>query len=903
MLNRKTSDFYQIYNQYPKSMKKLSTTLGKICICSMLLIPSLGFSQVTIVPYGSNWKYWANSMANAPASWQNVGFNDAAWPSGTGELGYGDGDEGTCIPSGGGGTLCAPTGNKWGTYYFRYTVNIPDPSIYSNFTFNVERDDGFVLYVNGVEQQRNNMPASPTVITYNTSASSAIEDAVITFNISTSAFVAGDNIIAVEMHQSPISSGLSTSSDISFNLQLLGNDAFSSNLTRGPYLQVGTQTSIVLRWRTSVAQTSRVELGTVYGTYPVVVTDGANVTEHSVTVTGLTADTKYFYRIGNTSNMQLPANNQFFTTLPPLNTTRKIRITAFGDCGRNSSTYQDNNLANYQNFLTTNGIEAPDAWLLLGDNAYSTGSDAEYTTNFFNIYGNNLLKNHKLYSAPGNHDYGNNAANKALRNMAYHTNFTVPQNAEAGGTASNKQNYYSFNVGPIHFLSLDSYGTESDGTSMESSGSSALKTWLDADLAANTSKWVIAYWHHPPYTKSSHNSDTEGDLVNIRQNFITFLESRGVDLIICGHAHAYERGYLLRNYTGAWSAFSLATHAVNSSSATYTSSGTCPYTYNTTPLNHGTVYVVAGSAGASGGTNTGFGSGPMPFAVNDAGILYFEVEENRLDAKMLRSNGTVFDQFTMMKDVNTSTNYNIQNGNAQSLTASWPQTGNYTWSGTGASGTTRVINVTAPVNATTPYAVTDAFGCVTDNFTITTSGPLPVKIRDYDVKLVSGKVVVTWTSTEEINNDHYTIERSANGRDFTQVGTVSGAGNSSILRYYSFTDNQPMIGTSYYRLSQTDFDAHTEYLNVKRVVNEKLKDFEVKTLSGYSNRLVLQISSQQQAVYAISIVDINGRRVKNETVNLSQGNTRREYTLVPGVYIWEVKNSRGDAMLQKVVVQ
>ena len=164
--------------------------------------------------------------------------------------------------------------------------------------------------------------------------------------------------------------------------------------------------------------------------------------------------------------------------------------------------------------------------------------------------------------------------------MAYHNSFTVPQSGESGGVASNKQNFYSFDIGNIHFLSLDSYGTESDGTSIETAGGSALKTWLTNDLAANTKKWTIAYWHHPPYTKGSHNSDSESDLVNIRQNFISFLETRGVDMIVCGHSHNYERGYLIKNYTGSWASFNAGTHAVSNSSATYTSSATCPYVYN-----------------------------------------------------------------------------------------------------------------------------------------------------------------------------------------------------------------------------------------------------------------------------------------------------------------------------------
>lgn len=180
-----------------------------------------------IIPFNSNWKYWANNQANFPAGWQNTAFVDAAWPAANGELGYGDGDEATCIPSGGGGPICAPTGNKWITSYYRKVVNIPDPTIYSVFTFNVERDDGFVLYVNGVEVSRNNMPAG--AVTWATGASSAIEDAVITVNVPASAFVAGNNVIAVEIHQATIVAGpLSSSSDVSFNLQLYGNTVFSS---------------------------------------------------------------------------------------------------------------------------------------------------------------------------------------------------------------------------------------------------------------------------------------------------------------------------------------------------------------------------------------------------------------------------------------------------------------------------------------------------------------------------------------------------------------------------------------------------------------------------------------------------------------------------------------------------
>jgi acid phosphatase type 7 len=280
-------------------MKTISFFTHHLLSCLLFfLISSALHAQVTIIPNGSSWKYWANSQANFQSNWETTSYNDAAWPSGTGELGYGDGDEATCIPAASPvtGTLCLPTGNKWPTYYFRTVINIPDPTIYTNFSFNIKRDDGFVVYINGVEVSRNNLAAG--AVSYGTPATSAVEDAVVSFTVATSAFVSGNNTIAVEMHQATVSGSppVSGSSDISFNLQLLGNDAFSAGLSRGPYLQAGSQDAITIRWRTSAAENSKVELGTSYGSYPIVVNDASAVTEHIIRVTGLSTDTKYYYR-------------------------------------------------------------------------------------------------------------------------------------------------------------------------------------------------------------------------------------------------------------------------------------------------------------------------------------------------------------------------------------------------------------------------------------------------------------------------------------------------------------------------------------------------------------------------------------------------------------------------------
>lgn len=675
--------------------------------------------------------------------------------------------------------------------------------------------------------------------------------------------------------------------------------AQTGTITRGPYLQMGSQTAITIRWRTAAPEDSKIELGTVYGSYPLVVTEVASVTEHIVRVSGLAADTKYYYKVGNTTAMGAADAAQFFTTAPPSTTTRKIRVAAFGDCGRASSTYQDENLTNYQSFLSANGFDAPDAWILLGDNAYIYGTDAEYSTNFFGIYGSSILKNHKLYPAPGNHDYANDNTQRALRTAPYYNNFSLPQAAECGGVASGKPNFYSFDIGNIHFLSLDAWGIESDGTHMGTAGSTTLKTWINSDLAANTKKWTVAYWHHSPYTKSSHNSDIETELGDIRTNFIGYLESRGVDLIVCGHSHAYERSYLLKNYTSSWGAFNASTHTVSTSSATYTSNTSCPYIYNSTPAHHGTVYVVAGSTGASGGTVAGqFGTGPMPYAVNDAGVLYFEVEDNRLDAKLLRRNGTVFDQFTIMKDVNKTSTFNISQGQSINLTASWPGAGSYAWN-TAQSG--RSINVTPPLGSTV-YTVTDQYGCLSDQFTVNANAALPVTFAGYDVVLQKGLVNIRWTTKTESGSKVFTVERSVDGVDFRSLLTVPGAGTSTSERKYLLTDKQPLKGASYYRLSQQDQNGNTRYFDVKKIVNAEGRSFNAQ-LVAQSTAATVRITSTGKQIITMTAYDLSGRTIKKETWQVAAGFNDKQVNMASGNYIVHFANEKGEKAVQRIIIQ
>ena len=145
-----------------------------------------------------------------------------------------------------------------------------------------------------------------------------------------------------------------------------------------------------------------------------------------------------------------------------------------------------------------------------------------------------------LFRSIGNHDYANvpyQSTQSLTTNFEYYNAFTMPTNAEIGGIASGTEKYYSYNFGNAHFVVLDSFGA------FNNSGST-MYNWLQADLQANTQKWTVVYFHHPPYTKGTHNSDTEIESINIRQNLNPVFEANNVDLVLSGHSHVYERSYV-----------------------------------------------------------------------------------------------------------------------------------------------------------------------------------------------------------------------------------------------------------------------------------------------------------------------------------------------------------------------
>ncbi len=605
--------------------------IQKTTLFLILLISINFYSQTFIVSNGANWNY-LDDGSNQGTAWYGTGFNDASWnlnfPA---ELGYGD----TQTTTVGYGT---DTNNKYPTTYFRKSFNVADQTLYNDLELEAIRDDGMVVYLNGVEVWSDNMPASFDYQTFATAIVAGSGETTWLSKIISNSLVTGTNVLAVEIHQQ---SG--TSSDISFDFRLTGYTAIPAAITRGPYLQTGTPTSVIIKWRTNTSTESIINYGTSLGELNSTEQDNTLRINHEVTLTGLLPNTKYFYEISDLDGVYLAESiNMYVKTSPDVGEKQFVRAWILGDAGTANQNQRDvrDQYYNYVNTAATNQNQT-DMMLFLGDNAYNNGTDSEYQTALFNVYPD-MLKKSVAWSTLGNHD--GHSATSSTQSGPYYDIFSFPTAAEAGGIVSSTEAYYSFDYANIHFIVLESHQLYNDATQI---------AWCLSDIQATSQDWVVALFHHPPYTKGSHNSDSEIQLIAMRNNFLSILENNGVDLVLSGHSHSYERSYFINGHYGLSSTFNSSIHTVgvngNLSGKADTADGAYIKTENDTD---GAVYITTGSAGKISGGSLNHNA--MYASINQLGSCVLEIENDgatgqNLNVKFLTSSGAITDYFTINK--------------------------------------------------------------------------------------------------------------------------------------------------------------------------------------------------------------------------------------------------------------
>jgi hypothetical protein len=182
--------------------------------------------------------------------------------------------------------------------------------------------------------------------------------------------------------------------------------------------------------------------------------------------------------------------------------------------------------------------------------------------------------------------------------------------------------------------------------------------------------------------------------------------------------------------------------------------------------------------------------------------------------------------------------------------------------------------------------------------------PLPIELTDFKATLQKNDILLQWTTASEKNNHYFSVERSGNGLNFSELGQVSGFGNSSDRNNYTYTDENPLSGINYYRLKQVDTDGNFEYSPIRMIRFGKLNSIALypnPTSAGGSSLLYL---STVEEVLSIAIIDGLGREISTQSISVNKGENQIPVSstdLTSGIYGVKVKSEVGTQIIPMIV--
>ena len=425
-------------------------------------------------------------------------------------------------------------------------------------------------------------------------------------------------------------------------------EAFS----RQPYLQLATHSSIHIVWRSQKDLNARVLYGTsldelatpatkiLTKTHPSLGKKNAlfkdapaQTRQFEATLSHLEPATKYYYAIYDGDTRLTPADESYhFRTNPTPGSDAPVYFWVVGDSGTGSQAQAQVHQAMVDHNRSLK--RQLDLYLHVGDMAYRSGTNKEFSDRFFKMY-EPTLRNVVCWPSMGNHE---GRTSKGASGIGpYYDAYICPTNAEAGGLPSGREAYYSFDFGQVHFICLDSHD-------LDRRPSGEMAQWLKADLEKTKAKFLVAFFHHPPYTKGSHDSDKEGQLIEMREYIMPILESGGVDLIFNGHSHIYERSMLIN---GAYHTPSIPDGVILDDGDGHPErDGPYKKSEGLQP-NNGTIAIVTGHGGTS---NRRKGTHPLMRSISlDHGSCLITIQGETITGEMLNSKGKIIDTFAIHK--------------------------------------------------------------------------------------------------------------------------------------------------------------------------------------------------------------------------------------------------------------
>lgn len=171
-------------------------------------------------------------------------------------------------------------------------------------------------------------------------------------------------------------------------------------------------------------------------------------------------------------------------------------------------------------------------------------------------------------------------------------------------------------------------------------------------------------------------------------------------------------------------------------------------------------------------------------------------------------------------------------------------------------------------------------------------GTLPVQLKDFNARLVNGKVQLRWVTTSETNHKSFTIERAGSNQQFSELATLPANGNSGTDKKYDYTDEQPLPQLSFYRLLQTDLDGTERRYEIKKIMNNgQQKKLVTLTTNPFRNTFTAFIAVSKAQLVTVQISDAQGRTLVRQQQSYAEGSTEVSVPasyLAKGIYYFTV---------------
>jgi hypothetical protein len=253
--------------------------------------------------------------------------------------------------------------------------------------------------------------------------------------------------------------------------------------------------------------------------------------------------------------------------------------------------------------------------------------------------------------------------------------------------------------------------------------------------------------------------------------------------------------------------------------------------------------------------------------------------------------------------------------NSPYTAAAIPQTSSPTWVNIGAKFNLPPTGAFFPTQIRITLGDGTIGGCGNDfaiddiNFSLCPAGDVaPVTLTSFTARHNGNGVTIEWSTSQELNNNYFQVERSADGStNWSVIATVMGAGNSQVVNNYNSYDASPLSGVNYYRLKQVDNDGKYVYSNTVTVKIDLQKTAISVLANPFYNTLSVNFVSLTSQTVTARLVDITGKQVAVEKWSVYNGTTKKDFTNVSdlqhGMYILSIINNTGEILFNGKVVK